>query len=116
VLGEQVVPNSSASWHRAMDWLRPGGAHGVRAAARRARERVRQRAGRPRRDYSTFALVRDAGPAAARACGGAAAGRRRRARDAGARRRERRLRWATQVDAAALDQVLGLWREATPPR
>ena len=22
--GEQVVPNSAASWHRAMDWLRPG--------------------------------------------------------------------------------------------
>ncbi|MBC7373365.1 MAG: alkaline phosphatase family protein, partial [Frankiales bacterium] len=24
VLGEQVVPNSAATWHRAMDWLRPG--------------------------------------------------------------------------------------------
>jgi predicted AlkP superfamily pyrophosphatase or phosphodiesterase len=25
-------------------------------------------------------------------------------------------RWSTQVDAAGLDQVLGLWREGTPPR
>ena len=24
--------------------------------------------------------------------------------------------WSTQVDAAGLDQVLGLWREGTPPR
>jgi hypothetical protein len=49
-LGEQVVPNASASWHRAMDWMRPGRAHGVRAAARGRAQRLRQRAVRHRRD------------------------------------------------------------------
>jgi phosphonoacetate hydrolase len=59
--GEQVVPNSSASWHRATDWLRPG----VRTVFERlprgtasacVNEPVDRGAG-----YSTFAVIREAG-------------------------------------------------------
>ncbi len=114
--GEQVVPNSSSSWHRAMDWLRPG----VRTVFERlpegttsacVNEPVDRGAG-----YSTFALVRDAGvggtgslssmlPAAVD--------------DAVATQQHvgesTDYAWATQVDASGLDQVLGLWRAAVPP-
>jgi phosphonoacetate hydrolase len=115
--GEQVVPNSSASWHRATDWLRPG----VRTVFERlptgtdsacVNEPIDRGAA-----YSTFALVRQAGlggtgsldallPAAVddaiasqqhvRACADYA--------------------WATSVDASGLEQVLGLWRQPVPPR
>jgi hypothetical protein len=113
---EQVVPNSSASWHRAMDWLRPG----VRTVFERlppdvlsacVNEPVDRGAG-----YSTFALVREAGlggtgslssmlPAAVD--------------DAVATQQHvsasTDYAWATQVDASGLEQVLGLWRQADPP-
>jgi phosphonoacetate hydrolase len=115
-LGEQVVPNASGSWHKAMQWLRPG----VRTVFERlpdgatsacVNEPVDNGAG-----YSTFALIRESGrggspmsdllPPAAD--------------DLHVTQEHLNdnddYRWSTQVDAAALDQVLGLWREGTPPR
>ena len=115
--GEQVVPNSSASWHRALDWLRPG----VRTVFERLPAGtdsacVNEPVDRGAR-YSTFALIRDAGlggtgtlssmlPAAVD--------------DAVATQQHVQAStdysWATQVDASGLDQVLGLWRQDVPPR
>ena len=115
--GEQVVPNSSASWHRAMDWLRPGVRtvferlpDGVSSAC--VNEPVDRGAG-----YSTFALVREAG-----LDGGSALSTMLPAAvdDAVATQEHVGMStdyaWATQVDASGLDQVLGLWREGVPPR
>ncbi len=114
--GEQVVPNSPASWHRAMDWLRPG----VRtvferlpdgAASACVNEPVDRGAG-----YSTFALVREAGLAGT---GSLAAVLPAAVDDAVASQQHvsasTDYAWATQVDASGLDQVLGLWRQDAPP-
>ena len=117
VLGEQVVPNSSSSWHRAMDWLRP--------AARTVFERLPDGAASAcinepvdrGATYSTFALVREAGPGGS---AGLAAMLPTAADDVHATQEfvgaDSDYSWATQIDAAALDQVLGLWRDGQPPR
>ena len=114
--GEQVVPNSSASWHRAMDWLRPG----VRTVFERlpdgttsacVNEPVDRGAG-----YSTFALVREAGLGGT---GSLSAMLPAAVDDAVATQQHvsasTDYAWATQVDASGLDQVLGLWRSDVPP-
>ena len=114
--GEQVVPNSSASWHRAMDWLRPG----VRTVFERlpagttsacVNEPVDRGAG-----YSTFALVREAGLGGT---GSLSAMLPAAVDDAVATQlhvsASTDYAWATQVDASGLDQVLGLWRQDVPP-
>jgi phosphonoacetate hydrolase len=117
VMGEQVVPNSSGSWHRAMDWLRPG----VRTVFERLPDGARSACVNEPVDrgatYSTFALIREAGiggtgtlssmlPAAVD--------------DAVATQQHvsasEDYSWATQVDASGLEQVLDLWREGEPPR
>ena len=116
-LGEQVVPNSSTSWHRAMDWLRPG----VRTVFERlpagtdsacVNEPVDRGA-----TYSTFALIRSAGLAGT---GSLAAMLPAAVDDAVASQQHvsdsTDYAWATQVDASGLDQVLGLWRQEVPPR
>jgi hypothetical protein len=114
--GEQVVPNSAGSWHRAMDWLRPG----VRTVFERlpdgttsacVNEPVDRGAG-----YSTFALVREAGLAGT---GSLSAMLPAAVDDAVATQQHvsasTDYAWATQVDASGLDQVLGLWRQDVPP-
>ena len=114
--GEQVVPNSSASWHRAMDWLRPG----VRTVFERlpagtdsacVNEPVDRGAG-----YSTFALVREAGLGGT---GSLSAMLPAAVDDAVATQQHvsdsTDYAWATQVDASGLQQVLGLWSQDIPP-
>ena len=114
--GEQVVPNSASSWHRAMDWLRPG----VRTVFERlpegttsacVNEPVDRGAG-----YSTFALVREAGLGGT---GSLSAMLPAAVDDAVATQQHvsasTDYAWATQVDASGLDQVLGLWRQDVPP-
>jgi phosphonoacetate hydrolase len=117
VEGAQVVPNSSDSWHRAMDWLRPG----VRTVFERlppgsssacVNEPVDRGA-----SYSTFALVREAGLGGT---GSLSAMLPAAVDDAVATQQHvsasTDYAWSTQVDASGLDQVLGLWREGAPPR
>ncbi len=114
--GDQVVPNSSASWHRAMDWLRPG----VRTVFERLPAGTVSACVNDPVDtgatYSTFALIREAGQGGAGAMGDwlpAAVD------DAVASQQHvsesTDYSWATAVDASGLEQVLGLWREGTPP-
>ena len=116
-LGEQVVPNSSATWHRALDWLRPG----VRTVFERLPPGtdsacVNEPVDRGAR-YSTFALVRAAGLGGT---GSLADVLPVAVDDAVASqshvRSSTEYAWATQVDASGLDQVLGLWRQDVPPR
>ena len=115
--GEQVVPNSSASWHRSMDWLRPG----VRTVFERlapgtdsacVNEPVDRGAG-----YSTFALVREAGLGGT---GSLSAMLPVAVDDAVATQQHvstsTDYAWATSVDASGLEQVLGLWQQEVPPR
>jgi phosphonoacetate hydrolase len=116
VAGEQVVPNSDASWHRAMDWLRPG----VRTVFERLPAGATSACINEPVDtgatYSTFALIRDSGTAGS---GGLSAMLPPASEDVHATQEfvgQADYAWGTQVDAAGLDQVLGLWREAEPPR
>ena len=116
IAGEQVVTNSSASWHRAAEWLRPG----VRTVFERLPSGVRSACVNEPIDrgatYSTFALVRDTGRAGTGTLddwlpspeGDPHASQEHVAASSD-------YRWATQVDAIGLDQVLGLWREDVPP-
>ena len=116
-LGEQVVPNSSASWHRAMDWLRPG----VRTVFERLPAGTASACVNDPVDtgatYSTFALVRETGRAGT---GSLADWLPPAADDAHATHEhvgaDGNYEWGTQVDAIGLDQVLALWRDVEPPR
>jgi phosphonoacetate hydrolase len=115
-LGEQVVPNESGSWHKAMQWLRPG----VRTVFERlpagatsacVNEPVDNGA-----QYSTFELIRQAGR------GGSPMSDLLPPAVDDLHVTKEHLNdnddyaWSTQVDAAGLDQVLRLWQEGTPPR
>ena len=116
VAGEQVVPNSSASWHRAMDWLRPG----VRTVFQRLPEGATSACVNEPVDvgatYSTFELIRQAGAGGAGAMGSMLPAA---VDDAVASQQHvsesEDYAWATAVDASGLDQVLGLWRQEVPP-
>jgi hypothetical protein len=110
-LGEQVVPNSNANWHRSMDWLRPG----VQTVFQRVPGRTAC-VNDPvdvGADYSTFALIRTGGgatamlstlpdpttdPLVSQAFLGNAD-----------------YAWGSQVDGAGLVQVLDLWGAGEPP-
>jgi hypothetical protein len=117
--GEQVVANSSATWHRASEWLRPG----VRTVFDRLPAGVRSACVNEPIDggatYSTFALLREA---RASSDGGGSLADFLPPADADPHATQQHVaadadyRWATSVDAAGLDQVLGLWREQEPPR
>lgn len=113
-LGEQVVPNSSASWHRAMDWLRPG----VRTVFERLPEGTVSACVNDPVDtgatYSTFALVRAAGAEALSDRLPVAALDRHATQEHVATHGD--YAWATQVDAIGLTQVLDLWRDGVPAR
>ena len=117
----QVVANDASTWHRAMEWVRPGVRtvfEHVAAARPEARtacvdEPVDGGAG-----YSTFGLVRDLGAAS----GADALGDR--LPDAAtdphatpeAVAADRGYAWGTSVDALGLEQVLGLHADpATAP-
>ena len=119
VAGEQVVANSSATWHRAADWLRPG----VRTVFERLPTGTRSACVNEPIDagatYSTFALLREA--RAATGEGGSLADFLPPASADPQATQEHvsanaDYRWATSVDGLGLDQVLGLWREDEPPR
>ena len=119
--GEQVVPNSTQWWHRAMELLRPGTTTVFQRVADADPEAVTACIDEPvdvGATYSTFALVRES-------LGGGGTGSLITAlptaeQDALATQEHVRAdddyRWASQVDAAGLEQVLGLWREGEPPR
>jgi hypothetical protein len=115
-LGEQVVPNTSGSWHRAMDWLRPG----VRTVFQRLPDGVVSACVNEPvdtgADYSTFGLIRASGEGGS---GSFAAGLPAADQDlhvtAEHLNDHEDYAWSTRVDAAGLEQVLGLWREGEPP-
>ena len=114
--GEQVVPNSSAVWHSAMELLRPG----VRTVFERlpagARSACVNEPVDTGADYSTFALVRESGRT-----GGGSLSEWLPAADTDPHATQQHVgadadyAWATQVDAIGLEQVLGLWRDGEPP-
>ena len=115
--GEQVVPNSAATWHRSMDWLRPG----VRTVFERLPAGVASACVNDPVDRgatnSTFALIRamtGAGTGSLVTSLPPAEG------DPLATQEfvvsDADYRWGSQIDASGLEQVLGLWRAAEPPR
>jgi len=115
-LGQQVVPNSSATWHNAMQWLRPG----VTTVFERLPAGVSSACVNDPVDvgatYSTFGLLRESGEG-----GGSLSSYLPVAADDPHATQEHvtanaDYSWGTQVDAAGLDQVLSLWREGDPPR
>jgi hypothetical protein len=113
-LGRQVVPNSSDTWHSAMQWLRPG----VTTVFERLPAGTTSACVNEPVDvgatYSTFARIRDAGPGNLSAHLSSAADDPHATQQHVAANAD--YAWGTQVDAAGLDQVLSLWREDAPPR
>jgi hypothetical protein len=111
VLGEQVVPNSSATWEGAMAHLRPG----VQTVFQRVPGRTAC-VNDPvdvGATYSTFALIREGGGASAMLatlgdpaddplCSGEFVG-------------DKDYAWGSQVDGAGLTQMLTLFGEGEPP-
>lgn len=113
-LGQQVVPNSSSTWHRSMDWLRPGTRtvfELVDGPTACVNEPVDVGA-----TYSTFALIRDSGTAGT---GGLLATLPPAADDPHTSVEhlgDADYAWGSQVDAVGLQQVLELWADGEPPR
>jgi phosphonoacetate hydrolase len=115
LLGQQVVPNSSATWHSAMQWLRPGITTVFERLPSGARSACVNEPVDVGATYSTFGLLRDAGTT-----GGALSSYLPIAADDPHATQEHvaanaDYAWGTQVDAAGLDQVLAQWREPEPP-
>src|SRR3954464_5713488 len=115
VLGEQVVPNSSSTWHGAMQWLRPG----VTTVFERLPPGLRSACVNDPVDvgatYSTFALIREGGLAGNLSSHLPAADDDPHATQVHVAA-DKDYAWSTQVDRAGLDQALSLWREDVPPR
>jgi hypothetical protein len=115
LLGQQVVPNSSATWHSAMQWLRPEVTTVFERLPAGARSACVNDPVDVGATYSTFGLIRDSGLAGNLsshlpvAADDPYATQQHVAADAD-------YAWSTQVDSAGLDQVLSLWREDVPPR
>ena len=115
--GEQVVPNSSAGWAHAMQWLRPG----VRTLWERLPEGTTSACVNEPCDrgagYSTFARLRDSGAGGAAAMAAAlpvAAEDQQATQEFVAASAD--YAWGTQVDSLGLQQVLELWQAPTPPQ
>src|SRR4051812_1030664 len=115
VLGQQVVANSSATWHGAMQWLRPG----VTTVFERLPPGVRSACVNEPVDvgatYSTFALIREGGLAGNLSSHLPATDDDPHATQVHVAA-DKDYAWSTQVDRAGLDQALSLWREDVPPR
>lgn len=117
IQGEQVVTNSSTSWHRAGEWLRPG----VRTVFERLPAGVVSACINEPTDkgatYSTMALIRESGSGGTGALSDFLP-----PPEADPHATQEHVvangdyAWGTQVDAIGLTQVLDLWREGTPPR
>ena len=110
-LGGQVVPNSNATWHRSMDWLRPGVTTVFqRVPGRTACVNDPVDVGA---DYSTFDLIRNGGGASAMLATLPDP-----ATDPLTSKDfldDADYAWSSQVDGAGLTQVLDLWSEDDPP-
>jgi predicted AlkP superfamily pyrophosphatase or phosphodiesterase len=110
-LAGQVVPNSNATWHRSMDWLRPGVTTVFqRVPGRTACVNDPVDVGA---DYSTFDLIRNGGGASAMLAT---------LPDPAADPLTSKeflddpdYAWGSQVDGAGLTQVLELWSAEDPP-
>ena len=108
---QQVIPNSSATWHSSMDWLRPGITtvfERVPGTTACVNDPVDVGA-----DYSTFQLIRANG-----GTGGLL--EQQPSRPTTRTTAHQHLgnadyAWGSQVDAAGLVQVLDLWRDGEPP-
>ncbi len=118
--GRQVLPNSTEWWHRSMELLRPGVPTVFERVAAADPAAVTACVDEPAdvgATYSTFALIR---AATGTGTGDLVTSLPPAEQDPLATvehvRADADYRWASQVDAAGLDQVLGLWREGTPPR
>lgn len=114
-LSRQVVANSSATWHSAMQWLRPGVTTVFERLPAGARSACVNEPVDVGATYSTFALIRETGAAADLAPHLPVA-----ADDPHATQdfvvADADYAWGTQVDAAGLDQMRMLWSEGVPPR
>ncbi|MCW2777461.1 MAG: type phosphodiesterase/nucleotide pyrophosphatase [Frankiales bacterium] len=113
--GTQVVPNSHATWHEAMQHLRPG----IRTVWERLPEGAASACVNEPCDtgatYSTFGLIRAAhggGTGSLVTSLPDAAGD---PHATAAHVEQTDYAWGTQIDAVGLEQVLGLWREGEPP-
>jgi phosphonoacetate hydrolase len=116
-IGQQVVPNIAATWHRAMDSLRPG----VRTVFERLPTGVASACVNEPVDvgatYSTFGLVREmTGTGTGSLITQLPSADDDPLADAEHVSADPDYRWSATVDAAGLDQVLGLWRDGDPPR
>lgn len=107
--GQQVIPNSSATWHSSMDWLRPGVTtvfQRVPGTTACVNDPVDVGA-----DYSTFQLIR--------ANGGTGGLLEQQPKDDPHTAQQHLgnpdYAWGSQVDAAGLVQVLDLWSQPEPP-
>jgi hypothetical protein len=109
--GEQVLANTSATWHGAMTLMRPGVTTVFqRVPGRTACVNDPVDAGA---DYSTFDIIRSGGGATAMLATLPDP-----ATDAHATQEfmaDKGYAWGTQVDAAGLVQVLDLWSQPEPP-
>lgn len=110
-LGEQVVPNSNATWHRSMDYLRPGVEtvfQRVPGSSACINDPVDVGA-----DYSTFQLIRANG-----GTGGLMSSLPAPADDPHCSTEwlaDGDYAWGSQVDAAGLVQALDRWSSGEPP-
>jgi hypothetical protein len=115
VVGQAVVANSSATWHDAMQWLRPGVTTVFERLPADARSACVNDPVDVGATYSTFGLIRESGLA-----GNLSAHLPSTDDDPHATQEhvaaDKDYAWSTQVDRAGLDQVLSLWREDVPPR
>ncbi|MCW2543300.1 MAG: type phosphodiesterase/nucleotide pyrophosphatase [Frankiales bacterium] len=108
---QQVIPNSSATWHSSMDWLRPGVTtvfERVPGTTACVNDPVDVGA-----DYSTFQLIRANG-----GTGGLLEEQPKPADDpltAHEHLGNADYAWGSQVDAAGLTQVIDLWSSGEPP-
>ena len=114
--GQQVVPNAPATWHAAMQWLRPGVTTVFERLPADAMSACVNDPVDVGATYSTFALLRESGTEGPGALMGALPPA---TADPHASQQyvvELDYAWATQVDAAGLEQVRQLWRAPVPPR
>ncbi len=111
----QVVPNSHATWHAAMQHLRPG----VRTVWQRLPDGASSACVNEPCDtgatYSTFGLIRDAHGGGTGSLLSSLPAATDDPHASTEHTSQSDYAWGTQIDAVGLEQVLGLWREGVPP-